>query len=307
METVLITGGTGLIGSALTTQLRSAGYRVIILSRSKHESHDERISYAQWDVDKSYIDPEAIKSADHIVHLAGAGIADKRWTKKRKQEIINSRVNSGNLLVKALNEIENNVKTVVSASGIGWYGEDGVKKIAFKESDPVANNFLGDTCRLWEESVQPVELLSKRLVVFRTGIVFANEGGAFPEFVKPMKFGLAAILGSGRQIMSWIHIDDVVRAYMAAIENKNLNGVYNAVSREPVSNKDLTLKIARARKKNFIAMHVPAFVLKIFFGEVSVEVLKSTTVDGSRLRDSGFTLIHPTVDSAVNDLIRSKY
>ena len=151
--------------------------------------------------------------------------------------------------------------------------------------------------------MRPVEGMGKKLVIVRTGLVFANQGGAFPEFVKPMKYGMAAILGSGRQVVSWIHLDDIVRVYLEAIENKNFNGVYNAVSRDSISNKQLTLKIARARKKPFVSMHVPAFALKLLFGEVSVEVLKSTTVDGSKLRDSGFNLIYPTVDSALNDLI----
>lgn len=304
METVLITGGTGLIGTALTSLLRSKGYKVIILSRTLHEQNDENIAYAQWDVEKEYLDPGAMQAADHIVHLAGAGIADKRWTKKRKKLIVDSRVNSGKLLMKALSENQNKVKTFVSASGIGWYGEDKKNGHPFKESDPAADNFLGETCKLWEDSVRPVENLGKKLVILRTGLVFSNQGGAFVEFVKPMKYGVAAILGNGRQIVSWIHIDDLVRVYVEAIENKNLKGVYNAVAREPVSNSELTVRIARARKKGFIAMHVPSFVLRTLFGGVSVEVLKSTAVDGGKLRDSGFNLIYPTVESALNDLLR---
>lgn len=303
METVLITGGTGTIGKALTALLISKGYKVMILSRGEHKPQGN-VTFAKWDIDKSYIDPVAIKSADHIVHLAGAGIADKRWSKKRKKLIVESRVKSGELLVKALHENENRVRTVVSASGIGWYGADKKGEHAFKESDPHENSFLGNTCVLWEESIKPVEELGKRLVIYRTGIVLANEGGAFPEFVKPMKFGVAGVLGSGKQIVSWIHIDDIVRAYAEALENDHLRGVYNAVSREPVSNKELTLKIARARKRPFIAMHVPSIALKTLLGGVSIEVLKSTTVDGSRLRDSGFKLIYPTIESAINDLVK---
>lgn len=303
METVLITGGTGMIGKALSTLLVSKGYHVIILSRGDHKGA-ENVTFAKWDVSRSYIDLKAIESADHIVHLAGEGIADKRWSKKRKKAIVESRVKSGELIVRALRENLNKVKTVVSASGIGWYGEDKKGGRPFKESDPAADNFLGETCRVWEESIKPVEELGKRLVIYRTGIVLSNEGGAFPEFVKPMKFGIAGILGSGKQKVSWIHVDDIIRAYAEAVENSHLRGVYNAVARESVSNKELTLRIARARKKPFIAMHVPAFGLKALFGEVSVEVLKSTDVDGKRLRDSGFNLIYPTIDSAINDLVK---
>lgn len=304
METVLITGGTGLIGTVLTSLLLSKGYKVIILSRSTHNATSDQLTYARWDINNSYIDVDAIKAADHIIHLAGEGISDKRWTKKRKKIIADSRVNSGALLVKALRENSNKVRTFVSASGIGWYGEDKKGGRPFKESDPAADNFLGDTCRLWEDSTQPVEEMGIRRVVFRTGLVFSNNGGAFPEFVRPMKYGLAAILGSGRQIVSWIHIDDLVRTYVQAIENTSFKGVYNAVSKETVSNGTLTVKIARARKKPFITMHVPGFVLKIVFGEVSVEVLKSTTVDSGKLSSSGFNFLYPTVDSALNELIR---
>lgn len=303
METVLITGGTGTIGKALSSLLVSKGYRVIILSRGDH-SATENVTFAKWDVSKKYVDLQAIASADHIVHLAGEGIADKRWSKKRKKAIVESRVKSGELIVSSLRDNPNKVKTVVSASGIGWYGEDKKGGRPFKESDPPADNFLGETCRLWEESIQPVEGLGKRLVIYRTGIVLSNDGGAFPEFVRPMKFGIAGILGSGRQVVSWIHVEDIVRAYVEAIENSHLRGVYNAVARESVSNKELTLRIARARRRPFIAMHVPGFGLKALVGEVSVEVLKSADVDGSRLRDSGFNLIYPTIESAINDLVK---
>jgi uncharacterized protein len=303
METILITGGTGLIGTALSELFINRGYKVIVLTRSQKPPKGN-ISYALWDINKSIIDKNVIAGADHIIHLAGAGVADKRWTRKRKSEILNSRVLSAKLLVKSLNETENKVQTVVSASGIGWYGADtkGSKR-AFVESDPPDTDFLGETCRLWEESIQPVTVMGKRLVIFRTGIVLSNAGGAFVEFKKPLKAGIAAILGNGNQAVSWIHIDDICRLYLAAIENKNLYGVYNAVTPEHVTNKELTIKLAKARKKPFIPVHVPEFALKIVLGEMSIEVLKSTTVDASKIRDSGFNFLFPGLDAALNELI----
>jgi uncharacterized protein len=303
METVLITGGTGLIGTALTSLLQSKGYNVIILSRKPHKSRDN-VSYLQWDTRKNYIDPAAIEHTDHIVHLAGAGIADKRWTKKRKQELVDSRVNSSLLIAKALREIPNKVITVVSASAMGWYGSDRKDKKPFTESDPPADNFLGETCRRWEESVSKVKETGQRLVILRTSIVFSNKGGAFKKFLEPLKFGVAPILGSGKQVTSWIHIDDMCRLYVAGIENPGMHGVFNAATVDPVTNKELMLKIARARRRPFIPIHVPAFVLKAIFGELSIEVLKSATVDNSKLKNSGFTFIYPSVDSAINDLVR---
>lgn len=303
MKTILISGGTGLIGTALTQLLVTKGYKVIILTRSPKPS-TENIKYAAWDVNKSVIDRDAIKEADHIVHLAGAGVGDKRWTKKRKAEIVNSRVNSAELLIRALKETENKVQSVVSASGIGWYGPDtkGSKR-AFTETDPSNNDFLGETCRLWEESIQPVTHMDKRLVILRTGIVLSNEGGAFPEFKKPMKAGVAGILGDGKQVVSWVHIDDICRMYLAAIENTNMHGPYNAVTPDHITNKELTIRLARARKKPFIAVHVPEFVLKIMLGEMSIEVLKSATVDPAKIRNAGFNYLYPSFDAALNELM----
>jgi len=304
METVIITGGTGLIGTALTSLLTSKGYKVIILSRKQRQAK-ENVSYAVWDLKKSFIDPEAVRQADHVIHLAGAGVADKRWTKKRKQEIRDSRVNSGKLIVRALAEIENKVRTVVSASGMGWYGPDKKGKGPFIESDPHSEDFLGSTCKLWEESIHPVAESGKRLVIFRTGIVFSNKGGAFKEFLKPLKAGVATILGSGNQVVSWIHIDDICRLYLAAIEMQHLNGIYNATAPETITNKQLMLKIGKARRRPYIPLHVPEFALKLALGEMSIEVLKSATLDDSKIRNAGFNFIYPTVDSAINDLVRT--
>lgn len=305
MKTILVSGGTGLIGTALTELLVSKGYKVIILTRSPKPPR-ENISYAAWDINKSVIDVNAIKQADHIIHLAGAGVGDKRWTKKRKEEIVNSRVKSAALIIKTLNETQNKVESLVSASGIGCYGPDKKGKKAFVETDPFDKDFLGETCRLWEESVQPVTAMGKRLVILRTGIVLSDKGGAFPEFKKPMKAGIAAILGSGSQVVSWVHIDDICRMYLAAIENTSMNGPYNAVSPEPITNKELVVRTAKARKKPFIPVHAPEFALKIILGEMSIEVLKSTTVDCSKIRGTGFKYLYPTFDSALNELINSK-
>lgn len=277
----------------------SRGYKVIILTRSVKPAQGA-ISYASWDVDKSLIDKNAIAQADHIIHLAGAGVADKRWSDKRKKEIIDSRVKSSELLINALKETENKVQSLVSASAIGWYGSDEKGKV-FTENDPPANDFLGKTCSLWEQSIAPAKHLGKRLVILRTGIVLSNDGGAFAEFKKPMKAGIAAILGSGKQMISWIHIDDMCRLYMEAVENANLYGVYNAVT-DYISNKELILRTAKARKKPFIPIHVPEFALKIALGEMSIEVLKSTSVDSSKIKNSGFNFLYPTIDAALNEL-----
>lgn len=294
-----------MIGKALSKMLIAKNYRVIIASRSQRRD-DASISYISWNPEKHFIDTVALAQADHIVHLAGAGVADKRWTKKRKQEIRESRVDGSATLVKALKDVPNKVRTIVSASGIGWYGPDKKGQAPFRESDPAFDDFLGRTCVEWEQSIQPVVALGKRLVILRTGIVLSNEGGAYVEFKKPLKAGVAAILSTGKQKVSWIHIDDICRAYMFAIENDRLTGVYNATAPQVVDNKELVLHIAKANGRTYLPVHVPEFALKIALGEMSIEVLKSATVDDTKLREAGFQFVYPTLDAAVGELENSE-
>ena len=297
-----------MIGKALTEALLEKNYKVIILSRkvASQQPINENLLYAEWDISNQIIDKVAIERADYIIHLAGAGIADKRWTKKRKQEIVDSRVKSGELLTKTLQEIPNKVKAVISASAIGWYGADPVipNPKPFTEDDPADSSFLGETCKQWEESTEPVTQLGKRSVKLRTGIVLSKQGGALKEFEKPLRFGIAAILGNGRQVYSWIHIDDLVRLYITAIEDDNMRGAYNAVTPKPVSNKELTLQLARTKKGSFfIPVYIPSFALKIALGEMSIEVLKSATVSCDKIHYSGFTFLYPTIEAALKNLV----
>lgn len=312
MVTILITGGTGMIGKALTALLLQKGYKIIILTRVmpvQKPVESIGLSYALWNVSKQTIDVKAIQKADYIIHLAGANVAEKRWTDKRKKEIIASRTQSSALLVKALNENSNQVKAVISASAVGWYGADPTipNLHPFTEVNAAAQDFLGETCRLWEESIAPVMYLGKRLVILRTGIVLSKDGGALNEFIKPLRAGIAAILSDGKQVVSWIHTDDICRMYIQAIEDHNMNGVYNAVAPKPVSNKQLTLQLAKTmRGKFFIPVHVPAFALKIGLGELSVEVLKSATISADKIRKAGFNFIYPSIEATINELIGKK-
>lgn len=310
METVMITGGTGMIGRALTQALTERGFEVIILTRRLPQSRNadpaSRIRYALWDVEKQTIDKDAFSKADHIIHLAGASVAEKRWTDARKKEIVSSRVDSGKLIVDSLKKIPNKVRTVVSATAIGWYGPDKDGK-AFTEDDPSSNDFLGQTCKQWEAAIEPASFLGKRLVKLRIGIVLSNEGGAYVEFKKPMKFGLATILGSGKQITSWIHIDDLVRTILFAMEHEKMEGIYNAVAPNPVSNKGLVLEMAKQiRGKSYIPVHVPVLALKIRLGEMSMEVLKSATVSADKIQKAGFIFQYPDVSSAILQLVHQK-
>ncbi len=307
-----------MIGTSLSRHLLNQGYDVIILSRNPIETASVyrtasqqnsfrpsgKIFYARWDIEKNIIDSQALAQADYIVHLAGEGVAKKRWTKKRKEEIRQSRTKSSELLYHCLSTQPNKVKAIISASAIGWYGPDKANGKPFTEDNLPADDFLGQTCKAWEESIDKVQTLNKRLVKLRLGIALSNEGGALAEFKKPVRAGVAAILGSGDQVVSWIHIDDLCRAFIHAIETPEMQGVYNLVAPEVTTNKELALGIAKSMNGQFfVPLKVPSLVLKLVLGEMSIEVLKSATVDSTKLQQTGFNFIYPKVGSALKHLI----
>lgn len=308
MPTVLISGGTGLIGTNLSRHLIERGYEIIILSRQKNKTfHHPKITHSFWNVEKQIIDAEVVQKADHIIHLAGAGVMDKKWTNDYKKMILESRTKSAELIINCLKEKPHQAKTFVSASAIGWYGEDTkplVRKEGFIETDLPANDFLGETCLLWEASSESVSALGIRLVKLRTGIVLSSNGGLFKEYKSPLNFGLAPILQNGKQIVSWIHVDDLCRMYCEAIENNYLQGSFNAVAPEPVSQKTLILTLGqKLRHRFFIPIYVPAFILKLIFGKRSIEILKSATVSNKKIKAMGFTFLYPTIEAAIEELI----
>jgi uncharacterized protein (TIGR01777 family) len=307
MPVVLISGGTGLVGANLTRHLLERNYEVIILTRDKNRtSKNPKISYSYWNIKGQIIDVEAIKKADHIIHLSGAGVMDKKWTADYKKIILESRTKSAELIIKSLEENEHHVKTFVSASAIGWYGEDAnplIRREGFIETDLPAKGFLGETCLLWEAASDPVKSMGIRLVTLRCGIVLSNEGGAFKEFKTPLRFGVAAIFGNGKQIISWIHIDDLCRMYCDAIENNYLHGSYNAVAPEPVSQKKFMITLGeKMRNRFFTPIHIPVFILKLFLGKRSMEILKSATVSNKKMKAAAFTFLYPTLQAALDEL-----
>jgi len=310
METVLITGGTGMVGKALTQALIERGFNVIIFTRQsndKPKTKNDKLSYAPWNVSKQTLDKNAFAKADYIIHLAGANFADKRWNEKVKKEIVSSRVDSAKLLIEGLKTIPNKIKVVISASGISWYGADDNKKAKpFTENDPPGSDFMAETCRQWEAAIEPASFLGKRLIKFRIGPVLSTDGGAYVEFKNPVKFGVAGIIGNGKQILSWIHIDDLVRAILFSMETEQIEGVYNAVSPTPVSNKKLILEIARSTGNFFVPIPAPSFTLKIVFGEMIGEILKSTTVSSEKLQQAGFIFQYPDLESAILQLSHQK-
>lgn len=301
MRTILLSGGTGLIGSRLAGLLAEKGYRVIILTRNGNQSSlHSSILYKRWDITKRWIDPGAVEQANAVIHLAGANITEKRWTKQRRREIILSRTESSSLLIEAIKNIPNSIQSFISASAIGFYGEDNKWGIPFKESHLPGNDFLANVCKLWEQSVLPIEDLNIQLCILRTGIVLTQKGGALKEMMKPLKAGIAAIPGDGKQKISYISLEDLCAMYIYVLE-QNLSGIFNAVAPQAISMGNLIKTVAKSLNGNrFIQTNIPPAILKISLGDMSREILKSTSVSSEKIAQAGFCWKYPTVESIIH-------
>lgn len=305
---VIVTGGTGMIGEAVVNRLLKSGYGVMIFTRKKElDGHAEgALSYRYWNMNSRKIDREAVLTADAIIHLAGAGVMDRPWSAERKKEIVNSRVQSGRLLADTLQSGPNSLRVLVSASAIGWYGADPEvpNPDPFTEAQPAAPDFLGACCREWELSTSDLVQKSIRVVHLRTGIVLGPGGGVLSALKQAFKGRLAVIPGNGRQVISWIHLYDLVSLYLAAIEQEAYKGPLNAVAPHPVSNTQLVHALAAARYgAAFMTIHIPAIVLKWALGERRTEALKSCTVSAQQLLASGFFFRYPHIQAAARALM----
>ncbi|MGE0589558.1 MAG: TIGR01777 family oxidoreductase [Cyclobacteriaceae bacterium] len=299
-KNILITGGSGLVGTRLTEMLLQKGYQVSHLSRTAGE--DGPIKVFQWDVEKGIVDPKAFESIHAIIHLAGAGIADRPWSEKRKREILESRTHSTALLEKSLKDIPNKVEAFISASAIGYYGYAGSDHV-FREEDQPASDFLANVVREWEHAVDRISSSNIRVAKLRIGILLSEKGGALVELARPVRLFVGSSLGSGEQYVSWIHIDDVCAMFIHALEN-NLNGVYNAVAPEPVTNKELTKAIARTLGRPLWLPNVPAFILKMVLGEMVDLVINGSKVSPAKIERTGFQYRFPDLNEALKDLLK---
>lgn len=300
-KTILLTGGSGLIGTPLTRLLLQQGHTIHHLSRDPQAHGNPRLKVFGWDVNKNEIDENCVKGVDTIIHLAGEGIAEKRWTDNRKQNIIESRTNSIRLVFDLLKKQTTHlVKTLISASAIGFYGDRNNELL--NEASSAGKDFLAQSCIAWEAAVDEGADLGLRIVKFRTGIVLAENGGALPEMAKPIKAGFGAALSDGKQWTSWIHLSDVLKLYAFAIEKETMKGVYNMVAPNPVTNNELTLSIAKALNKKIWMPNVPAFALKLLMGEMSILVLGSTKVSSEKIQAEGFEFDYVQVDDALKNI-----
>jgi uncharacterized protein len=298
-QTVLITGGTGLVGSHLSKLLILNGYRVKLLGRKPGKINN--LSVYKWDIEKGSIDPEAFVDVDTIVHLAGAGIADKRWTKAYKETIYNSRIDSTRLLAKTLWQKPHSVKNFVSTSATGWYGLN--TPTATVETSLPANTFLGKVCADWERETEPIASMGIRTTLLRVGVVFANESGFIPEVARPVKLGIGAALAGGQQLTSWIHIDDLCAIYLKAISDPEMSGPYNAVAPNAETNLTLTQLIAQNLHRPLLLPPVPKWALKILLGEVADMLAANQWVSAAKIEATGFTFQFPKAPDAIRSLL----
>jgi len=296
---ILITGGSGLIGSYLTALLTEAGHTVKHLSRTPGSKTYARTF--KWDIKSGYVDEVAFYGTDAIVHLAGASVGDKRWTNNRKEVILNSRVQSAELLVNYLKNHRHEVKHFITASGINYYDTKDFK-VEYDETSSSGDDFLARVCRAWEAASEPVEEMGIKRAILRTGVVFSKTGGALEKIKQPISLGLGAPLGSGKQILSWIHLDDLCRQYIYLLENR-ASGIYNGTSPNPVSNKALTRALAGKMKKPLFLPAVPGFALKLALGEMATIVLNGSKVLPGKFLASDFRYEFPNLDSALDNLI----
>jgi len=303
MAKILIAGGTGLIGTRLTQLLQTKGHEVILLSR-KGNPNSNPPKY-EWNLKTKTIDLLAVKQADYVINLAGAGIADKRWSAQRKKLIIESRAQSNALLLDAFRQMERPPKAFISAAAIGYYG-DGGEQLLTEEDAPGKEGFLPESCIAWEQSIQPFFKENTRTVVIRVGIVMSTQGGAMAKMLPSYYARTGVYFGSGEQYYSWIHIDDLCNIFIKAIDDDKIRGVYNGVAPNPIPNKQLAKEIAIALDKPSMVVPAPTFALRLAMGEMADVVLVGSRVSSKKIEKAGFKFQFPDFIPAVKDLVTRK-
>lgn len=303
MSKVIITGGTGLVGKALTNLLLSKGFEVFVLTRNQKQAN-QFTNYSFWDVENEIIDEQLIKSTDYIIHLAGEGIADKRWTSSRKKQILESRTKPLELICKVLKNNPNQLKAMVSASGVGYYGAIISEKV-FTETDEAATDFLGKTCVDWENAVNKFTELGVRTVKLRTGIVLAKEGGALPKMMMPFRYGFGSAIGSGKQYVPWVSLNDLCNMYLFAIENNQIQGSFNAAIEDETTNLILSEAIAESLNKKIWLPNVPALVLKMMFGEMANLLLFGNRVSNKKITSQGFVFDDNNLEQFLKKILKN--
>ena len=300
-KNILITGGTGFVGRHLTKLLVANGFSVSIMSRTK-KVNTETVFYYTWDVGKQTMEEEAVQKADYIIHLAGANIAGKPWTDKRKNEIVSSREQAAQLIYDTLQKTNTELEAFVSASAVGIYGAMNGQAICHEDMQP-ANDFLGLTCQKWEVAADAFEKLGIRTVKIRTGLVMGENDGFLKKLAPVFKFKLGAALGSGKQYMPWIHIDDLCRIYLEAIQNPEMRGAYNAAVSDDTTNESFSKVLAKVYGYKLWLPNVPSFLIKLVLGEMSKLLLTGRRVSDAKIKKLGFQFKHTNLEATLKDCL----
>lgn len=301
---VLITGGSGLVGRHLCQELANRGYGVNVLTRATDTEGEDPIRYFNWDVEKGHIDPGCLEGVTYVIHLAGENIGALPWSNRRKEAIVDSRIDSIAILYRHMETAPNDIKAVVSASATGYYGDRGAEVLS--EEHAPKKGFLGDTCVRWERAVQDGRRLGLRTVSLRSGAVLATKGGMYSRLRSLARAGLGVIFGNGRQYLPWVHIDDAVQAYIHAMERPSLSGAYNLVAPEQVTLADFTRQLAAFFGRSVWTPPIPVVLLKMVMGQMSQLLLDSTRASADKLLASGFEFRYPTLGSAIAQLERAE-
>lgn len=295
---VLITGSTGLLGKELQKSFTEKGYDLLLASR-KEPTDDKQI---QWSIEEGFADPEKLEGIDVVVHLAGENVSGLRWTDEKKKAIRDSRVLGTRNVVDAISRLKNKPKVFVASSAVGFYGERGEEEMT--ESSAAGDNFLAGVCKEWEAESRRAEDAGIRTVLLRTGIVLSKDGGALATMLTPFKLGVGGVVGSGKQWMSWISLEDEIAVINYVIENENIRGAVNAVSPNPVTNEEFTKTLGSVLYRPTI-LPLPEFAVSMIFGEMGdALLLASTKVLPKRLEDAGFEFKHPNLKEAVEDAVK---
>jgi uncharacterized protein (TIGR01777 family) len=299
-NSVLITGGSGLVGRYLTSALLNKGYKVSHLSRKANLFGKVRVF--RWDPENGILDPSVFEGIDYVVHLAGANIGEKKWTKKRKEEIIKSRIDSSRLLFKVISNQRITIKAFISASAVGYYGSLCSDRI-FNEDDQPATDFLGTTCRLWEESADMFSAIGIRTVKIRSAVVLEKTDSALSKLIKPAKYGFLVQAGDGQQYMPWIHIEDLCGIYLRALMDENIIGPYNAVSPQHITHKDFVTTLATVMNKSVFRLPVPGLIFRAVLGEMSDVILKGSRVSSQKITKSGYHFVFRNLQEALENIL----
>jgi uncharacterized protein (TIGR01777 family) len=298
---ILITGGSGMIGRAVTHQLLEKGSHVNQLSRKPMEGTDRNLQIFFWNIEDGYADPMSIGGVTDIIHLAGENIGEKRWTAERRRKILSSRTESIRLIFKLLRENpDHQVRSIISASASGYYGDRG-DQVLTEDSGP-GNGFLSETVLEWEKAVQEGKELGLRVVMLRCGIVLNKDEGALPQLERPIRAGFGAALGTGKQWVPWIHIGDLAALYLFLLTSEHLQGPFNACAPEQVTNERLTQEVRKRLGWSIPMPNVPALLLKAALGKMSELVLASTRMSSYRIEAAGFTYRYPTIQQCLDAL-----